>query len=115
MSIWDYMKPAVAKAQPTDVALQGERTLSVTWSDGASTPLAARLLRQQCPCAACVDEWTNKRTLAPESVPPDIALREVRQVGNYAAQLAFSDGHQSGIYTWELLRELATKSVLGTA
>ena len=114
MSIWDYMKPATPAISASDVALDGERTLVVTFSDGAKTPLAARLLRQQCPCAACVDEWTHQRTLKPETVPADISIRELRPVGNYAVQLAFSDGHATGIYTWVFLRELTAKSVLGT-
>ena len=105
MSIWDYMKPAATAPEPTRLELVG-RTLSIGWSDGSKSELPARLLRQQCPCAACVDEWTHKRTLAPESVPDGIGIREVRPVGNYAAQLAFDDGHETGIFTWTLLRTL---------
>jgi len=111
MSIWDYMKPAQTAPEPTQLELAGN-ALAVTWNDGGRVALPARLLRQQCPCAACVDEWTNKRTIAAESVPADIVLREVRPVGNYAAQLAFSDGHETGIFTWKLLRELGAKAVL---
>ncbi|MBS2031657.1 MAG: DUF971 domain-containing protein [Deltaproteobacteria bacterium] len=114
MSIWDYMKPAAQSVSASDVALDGPRTLLVTWSDGSRTPLPARLLRQQCPCAACVDEWTHQRTLKPETVPADISIQELRPTGNYAVQLAFSDGHSTGIFTWVYLRELTAKSVLGT-
>jgi DUF971 family protein len=109
MGIWDYMKPAAQAPEPVDVKLPNPRTLEVHWSDGAQTAIAVRALRQQCPCASCVDEWTHVRTLAPDSVPADIALREVRPVGNYALQLDFSDGHATGIYSWALLRELGAK------
>jgi DUF971 family protein len=112
MSIWEYMKPAQAGPEPTRLELVGN-VLAVGWSDGGAAELPARLLRQQCPCAACVDEWSHKRTLAPESVPAEIGIREVRPVGNYAAQLAFSDGHETGIFTWKLLRELGAQAALG--
>lgn len=104
-NIWDYMKPAEAKPVPQDVGLR-DGQLAITWNDAKQTATPARRLRQQCPCAACVDEMTNKRTLDPESVPQDVAIREVRPVGNYAVQLAFSDGHDTGIFPWPLLREL---------
>ena len=110
MSIWDYMKPSSAAPAPTDVALEDDgKALVLTWPDGARTVLPARTLRQQCPCAACVDEWTHQRTLAPESVAADMKVRELTPVGNYAAQLHFSDGHATGIFTWALLRELSAK------
>jgi len=112
MSIWDYMKPAAQAPTASGLALRGPRTLVVTWADGGETPLPARLLRQRCPCAACVDEWTHARTLKPDSVPDDVELREVSPVGNYAAQLSFSDGHASGIFTWPLLRTLAGEAAL---
>lgn len=111
-SIWDYMKPAAAAPEAVHVELTPDQRLVVGWSDGASMAIAARTLRQQCPCAACVDEWTHKRTLAPESVPADVRLREVKPVGNYALQLSFSDGHETGLYTWSLLRELGAASVI---
>lgn len=104
-SIWDYMKPAESKPEPSEIALRGN-ALAVSWNDGKQSTTPARTLRQQCPCAACVDEMTHKRTLDPASVPADIRLLEVRPTGNYAVQLAFSDGHETGLYTWPLLREL---------
>ena len=112
MSIWDYMKPAAAVPEAVNVELTPDQRLVVTWSDGAAMAVPARTLRQQCPCAACVDEWTHKRTLAPDSVPTDMQVREVKPVGNYAVQLSFSDGHATGIYTWQLLRELGAAGVL---
>jgi DUF971 family protein len=108
MSIWNYMKPSQAAAEPVGISMEG-RTLKVDWGQGTVQILPFRLLRQQCPCAACVDEWTHQRTLDAQSVPEDIALREAKPVGNYALQLNFSDGHQTGIYAWSTLRELGDK------
>ena len=63
------------------------------------------MLRQTCPCAGCVDEWTRKRTFDPESIPHDVLITDVITVGNYALTPVFSDGHQSGIFRWETLRD----------
>jgi DUF971 family protein len=106
MSIWDYMKPAAAKVEPQDIALRADGGIDLRWSDGRSDALAPRHLRLGCPCAACVDEWTHKPTLDPNSVPESVRVREALPVGNYALQLRFTDGHETGIYTWELLRQL---------
>jgi DUF971 family protein len=115
MSIWDYMKPAATAPEAVNVELTPDQRLVVTWSDGAAMAVPARTLRQQCPCAACVDEWTHQRTLAPDSVPADVRVREVKPVGNYAVQLDFSDGHATGIFTWVLLRELGATGVLAAS
>jgi DUF971 family protein len=111
MSIWDHMRPSTQAVLPTDVGFEPTH-LRVAWPDGRVDQFAARTLRLECPCAACVDEWTNKRTLQPESVPADIKLLEAKPTGNYAVQLHFSDGHQSGIFTWTLLKDLRKLPVL---
>jgi DUF971 family protein len=107
MSFWDRIKPAEKPLSATDVELSPDGTrLGLTWEDGVRTSTTAQVLRQQCPCAGCVDEWTNKRTLDPSQVPADLRVTRVQPVGNYALAFAFSDGHGTGIYPWKLLREL---------
>ena len=71
--------------------------------------MSARTLRQQCPCAACVDEWTHQRTLDPAMVGPEVSLVEVLPAGNYALHVRFSDGHTTGIFNWKTLRELSER------
>lgn len=111
MSIWDSVKPAPKRATPTAVALSKDgRELLLTWSDGGSTQLSARQLRQYCPCAQCVEEWTGKRTFDPESIPVDTTMGEVKRVGNYALSLTFGDLHSTGIYPWAYLRDLSAQS-----
>ena len=107
MSFWDRIKPAEKPVSGTDVrvAPDGSR-LELGWDDGARTSASAQGLRQQCPCAGCVDEWTNKRTLDATKVPADLRIKEVQPVGNYALAFVFSDGHTTGIYPWKLLREV---------
>lgn len=107
MSFWDRIKPAERPTFATEVELapDGGR-LSLKWDDGAGTATTAQHLRQQCPCAGCVDEWTNKRTLDATRVPADLRITQLQPVGNYALTFVFSDGHATGIYPWKLLREL---------
>ena len=108
MSFWDHIKPTALPpaAAHLEVTPDG-RVLQLTWEDGVRTAVAARTLRQQCPCAACVDEWTHKRTLDPATVSPEVTLKEVRPAGNYALQMQFTDGHNTGIFNWTTLRQLS--------
>ncbi len=59
-----------------------------------------------CRCAHCEDEWTGERRLQAGSVPADIKLLESKPVGRYGLQFVWSDGHSTGIYTFERLRGL---------
>jgi ATP-binding protein involved in chromosome partitioning len=70
--------------------------------------IAARDLRIACPCAACVDETTGRRRLDPARIPEDVHARAIRPVGRYAVHIEWSDGHTTGIYSFDLLRRLAT-------
>jgi DUF971 family protein len=92
---------------PTNLqALRDQRLLRITWVDGEhDLPFAH--LRRQCECANCVNEWTGERILDPQSVPEDISVETMDLVGNYAVRVAWSDGHNSGLYTWKRLREIA--------
>lgn len=107
MSFWDRIKPAPKPVSATDVQLSPDGSgLTLAWEDGTHTSATAQRLRQQCPCAACVDEWTSQRTLDPARVPADLRIQQLQPVGNYALTLTFSDGHGTGIYPWPLLRDI---------
>jgi DUF971 family protein len=87
-------------------ALQSDQVLEVTWPDHRVDRLAYRALRGACPCAACRDEWTGQRILDPNSIRPDLKLVGMENIGTYAVQLAWNDGHSSGLFTWETLRSI---------
>lgn len=112
MSIWDYMKKAAPTPAPRTIERQDGR-LVIQWDDGASTASTARDLRAECPCAACIDEFTRVRILDPSKIPANIAVDEVERVGNYALRLVFNDGHDTGIYDWKLLRFVGEHPVGG--
>ena len=92
---------------PTKVFQKGPRELSIAWSDGEESVYDVRELRLACACAQCVDEWSGDERLDPASVPDDVHPLNVRTVGRYAIQIAWSDGHETGIYPFRRLRELA--------
>lgn len=81
--------------------------LILRWTDGAEQVLADRDLRLACQCAQCREEMSGKRLLNPNDVPLDIRLTRVWSVGNYALGMAFSDGHDTGIYTFKALHAMA--------
>jgi DUF971 family protein len=54
-----------------------------------------------------MDEWTGQETLDPDSVPTDVRPIKIQPVGRYAIQISWSDGHETGIYTFANLREMA--------
>ena len=97
---------AVAALEPQDMDWLDKGVLGIQWSDGHHGVYPVRFLRQRCPCAACVDEWTGERRLQAEDVPILIMLQDIQPVGRYAFQFKWSDGHDTGIYSYSLLRTL---------
>jgi DUF971 family protein len=87
-----------------------EGVLEIVWSDDQVARLPFRLLRQNCPCAACVNEFTGERILNPDAVPLDVHPRQVELAGNYGLKIAWSDGHATGIFTWEHLERVSQAS-----
>ncbi len=97
------------RAMPTPSRIAEDaasRELVITWSDGHDSRYSYRLLRQRCPCAMCVHEWTGEHLLDPSRVPAGIHPTQIAQVGAYALRFTWSDGHSTGIYTFALLRSL---------
>lgn len=87
-------------------------SIEIVWSDGKTATYSPRLLRDACPCATCREQRTAPvaASLLPvldarETVP--LGVVGMTPVGQYAYSIEFSDGHSSGIYTLEYLRELA--------
>jgi len=96
---------------PTNIrALQSQQTLEVTWPEGTVNRLPYLMVRSECPCATCRNEWTGERVLDPGSIPADLKLTGMENIGTYAVQFAWSDGHSSGIFTWETLWALGEKT-----
>jgi DUF971 family protein len=92
---------------PKDIrAVTQQRCLEITWEQGHLGRYPYRFLREECRCAECVDEFTGERTLDVDSIADDIRIDDMQLVGNYALRIDWSDGHSTGLYTWQLLRAL---------
>ena len=90
--------------------------VDVTWADGHHSHYDFAYLRDECPCATCNDERAKKESLAGTSpgltgnplpmFKPKAKAQSANQVGAYAIQFHFTDGHNTGIYTYEHLRTI---------
>lgn len=81
--------------------------LELVWSADDVSRLSFANVRRACPCASCVDENTGRQILQPESVSDDIKAESVQLAGNYALKIGWSDGHNTGLFTWTHLRKLS--------
>ncbi len=98
--------PDPQRTTPTAIRQDGPNQLAIEWQDGHRSVYEVRALRLACACAVCVDEWTGDQRLDPAAVPEDVKPLRIERVGRYAIQIAWSDGHESGIYPFARLREL---------
>ena len=100
--------PALAPDQTTPIELRkkGTERFTIRWADGHESVFEARYLRGRCPCAGCVSETTGRRLVFEEQVNPDVAFAAARTVGNYALHFDWSDGHTTGIYSFDYLRRI---------
>ncbi|HUG42373.1 MAG TPA: DUF971 domain-containing protein [Longimicrobiales bacterium] len=82
------------------------RRLRIVWRDGHVSEYEPRRLRLACPCAGCIEEMTGRPLLDPATVPQDVMPAAIQYVGRYALRFEWSDGHDTGIYPWDLLRRV---------
>jgi DUF971 family protein len=92
---------------PTEIKLhQTSRLMEIAFSDGASFRLSCEFLRVLSPSAEVRGHGSGQEVL--QAGKREVAIDRIEQVGNYAIRPIFSDGHDSGIYSWDLLYELGT-------
>lgn len=94
---------------PTQLGLTTDGQLQIDWNDGQQRRYRVRDLRDACPCATCREKRNAPAPLLPVLSPGETApltIAKMEPVGNYAYAIHFSDGHDTGIFTLERLREL---------
>ncbi len=87
------------------------RTLSILWEDGHRDDFDVRDLRLACHCALCIEEMSGRKLLDPKTIRSDVSPRQIMSIGNYAIKFDWSDGHNSGIYSFNDLRALGASAV----
>ena len=95
--------------EPREIKQEGDSGLSITWGDGVTHHYNAADLRRACPCAQCVNEWTGQRVLKPETISEELTIADISIVGRYALNFRWTDGHETGIYSFRYLRELGER------
>ncbi len=95
--------------RPVAIDRYAEHDVRIRWNTGEQAVYPARFLRGECPCASCVDELTGKRIVTESLLPILVYPKSIEPVGRYAIQIFWSDGHSTGIYTWERLYALRDK------
>jgi DUF971 family protein len=103
------------KPNSVKVHVKSGAGVDITWADGHSSHFEFPFLRDNCPCATCNDARGKKEShpepnlLASPLLPmykPKPRAQAATQVGNYAIQINFTDGHSTGIFSYEYLRTL---------
>ena len=106
------MTPDVS-ATPVDIELDRPgRALRFVWSDGRKSAFDWEYLRWRCPCAWCSGEGDRPGALQErtELRADETEMTDVELVGRYAIQPTWRDGHDTGIYTFRVLRRLADEA-----
>jgi len=97
--------PPSGEPWPTEIRLSKDRkTLTIGFDTGESFALAAEYLRVKSPSAEVQGHAPEERKTVPGK--RNVEILEVLPVGNYAVRIVFTDGHDTGLYVWEYLREL---------
>lgn len=111
----DAWKPAPRRAvsRPRHLDLKKDRGLTVTWENGQTSFYPIIYLRKMSPSAdarALREEMArNPLTVLPAGLigtSQPLTATGVEMIGNYAIRIIFSDGHDTGIYSWDYLREI---------
>jgi len=93
---------------PTEIKLhQLSRMLEISFDDGKTFHLPCEFLRVYSPSAEVRGHGPGQETL--QMGKKNVEIKAVEPVGNYAVQLAFSDGHNTGIYSWDLLYDYGAR------
>ena len=104
--------PASENLRPVALSKEEPDRLVIQWSDGHRSIYTWKHLRDNCPCAGCRGEFGQPpdpfRILKPSEIAPrpPLAPVEIAPVGNYAYKIVWNDGHDTGLFTLEYLRQL---------
>ena len=93
---------------PSKIRLIEKKRLLIVWDDGSESVLELRELRKRCPCATCLAERDKQSKMyIPLFAENQITVKSINQVGNYAVQITWNDGHKTGIYEYNFLKRFS--------
>lgn len=104
------------KLVPISITRPKPYLITCEWSDGFVSTITAEKLRKGCPCADCnKDEkkTTGFQMISLNTIKPGTNdLKSLKKVGNYAVSAVWGDGHDTGIYSWDVLRDIFERNSL---
>lgn len=90
---------------PKKIKLVDGFDLNILWEDGVEESISLKELRKRCPCATCLSEREKQgKYYIPLFAENQVRVKSINQVGNYAIQIRWQDGHDTGIYEYKFLR-----------
>ena len=96
---------------PKKINKTENNTLQFIWGDNSESEINIKTLRDECPCVHCKGESVIFSTYIPLKSPFKAAgfyeIEKIEKIGNYAIQIIWRDGHNTGIYSWEMLKALS--------
>ena len=105
MPHWEKSSDSPSAAWPTEIRVKDKgATLEIDFEDGASFALSAEYLRVESPSAEVQGHGPRQKKLV--TGVAGVTIGPPEPVGNYAVRLIFSDGHDTGLYSWTYLYEL---------
>ena len=103
--------------KPNQIKVSEKTCLLINWDDNSQNKITLRYLRDECPCASCKGETVLLKTYIPAksgNLPPEsYQVKNIVQVGSYAIQISWGDGHNTGIYSWDYLKQLSDDNESG--
>ncbi len=99
---------------PEHIAISKSKGIKIDWKDGHRSNYTVAYLRDECPCAGCTGAHGNTPEKSNYSAPPSpfqmfaptLKMNSVEEVGHYAVRILWSDGHNTGIYSYDHLRKI---------
>ena len=96
---------------PIKIKLIEKKELLIIWDDKNESVLELRELRKRCPCATCLAERDKQSKMyIPLFAENQVTVKSINQVGNYAVQITWNDGHNTGIYEYNFLKNFSEKT-----
>lgn len=103
-------------ADPEHIAISKSKGIKIDWKDGHHSEYPLAYLRDECPCASCTGAHGTEPQKSDYSAPapasafpmfkPVLKMNSVEEVGSYAIRIFWSDGHSTGIYSFNHLRRI---------
>ena len=103
------------QAEPEHIAISKSKGIQIDWKDGHRSQYSLAYLRDECPCASCTGAHGTEPQKTNHSAPPaspfqlftpTLKMLNVEAVGHYAIKIDWSDGHNTGIYSFDHLRKI---------